>query len=611
VTFIAYLPSLGNGFINWDDNFYVTENAYLKNHDLRGLLTMNLGGNYHPLTMASLALNYSISGLDAGSYHWLNLLLHLANTALVFLFVRALTGGRLWTSVVTALFFGIHPMHVESVAWISERKDVLYGFFYLIALLTYLRYLDGGRWAWLLATLVAFVLSAASKPAAVVLPATLLLIDYFRRRRFDTRIFLEKVPFFAISFAVGILTVMAQRSVGAMAGATIWSLGQRFLFASLGTVMYLAKLLVPVHLSAVYPLPNTSGAPFGSEYYAAPVILAVFLLAIVILFRRSRPVLFGLGFFFINIVLVLQVVSVGAALMADRYTYLPYIGLFFALAWWLDEPVLRGWFPVKSILAGILILLVPFCLVETWKRCRIWKDPEVFWNDTIGKYPRRVVDAYYNRGNYRTRQGRQDEALADYSQALLLNDKIPRIWYNRGLLFAQMGRNDSAQVDFDHVVRLTPTNVDALNNRGAMKYRRGDFAGALADFNRVVEINPEYRDGYLNRAMVLYDMKEYERSVVDRKRGIELDPQKPGIDQEYGSLGETLQRLSRHPEAIDAFNRSISAAAGQNDRLAGHYLARSYSWVALRDRARALADAREAQRLGAKVDPAYLRSLGG
>ncbi len=610
VTFVVYIPCLGNGFINWDDNFYVTENAPMKNHDMGALLRMNLGGNYHPLTMLSLALNYKISGLDAGSYHWLNLLLHLANTALVFFFIRKLSGGRLWTSVVTALFFGIHPAHVESVAWISERKDVLYTFFYLIGLITYLSYLETRRWLWLLATLVAYALSAISKPAAVVFPLTLLAIDWFRRRPLNAPAFLEKAPFFAISLVVGILTFTGQKSVGAIAAPTLWDPAQRFLFACLGTVLYVTKLIFPVHLSAVYPLPNTSAPRFPDAYYAAPVILAVAIPAILLLFRRVRPVMFGLAFFFINIVLVLQLVTVGAALMADRYTYVPYIGLFFALAWWLDEPPGKGSF-VKPLLAWMFLLLVPFCLVQTWNRCHVWKDPETFWNDTIDKYPRKIVDAYYNRGNYRTRQGRYEEGLADYGEAIVLNPGIARLWYNRGLLLAQLGRNDAALADFDHVLQIDPAHVDALNNRGAMKYRKGDLTGAAADFTHILQINPKYRDAYLNRATVLLDARQYEQSAADRKRGIELGPNLPGVHQEYASLGETLQRLGRHREAIAEFDNAIRLAAGTADHLANYYLARSYSWSALHDKARALADLREAQRLGAKADPAYVRSLGG
>jgi len=611
VTFAAYLPSLRNGFINWDDNFYVTANPVMAHPTLHGLLTQNLGGNFHPLTMASLALNYMISGMDAASYHWVNLILHLANTALVFFFVRKLSGGRVWASLASALFFGIHPTHVESVAWISERKDVLYAFFYLIALLTYLRYLEKERWWWLLATWLLFVLSAASKPAAVVFPLTLFAIDFFRRRPLRAGSVLEKAPFLAVSASVGLLTFQAQRSVGAVADPKLWSPVQKLLFASMGTVMYVVKLFLPFHLSAVYPLPNTSAKRFETAFYVAPVILAVGLPAILYLGRRLRPVLFGIAFFFINIVLVLQLVTVGAALMADRYTYLPYIGLFFALTWWLDEPAESERARWKPIVAGVLLVLLPICLVQTWNRCRIWDNPETFWNDTIQKYPGKIVEAYYNRANYYGKLGRNEEALRDYDRALDLNSNVARIWYNKGLLLAQLDRSDSALVCFDRVLALDPRNVDALNNRGAMRYRKGNLAGAIADFTRILELNPRYRDGYLNRAVAYADGKEFEKSVADRRRGIEIDPANPENFEEYNLLGGGLERLGRHTEAIDAFNRAIADAPHGSPKIGPFYLARSYSWVALKDRVRALADAREALRLGAKVDPAYLRSLGG
>jgi protein O-mannosyl-transferase len=606
-TFIVYIPSLRNGFINWDDNFYVTENALIA-HPTAALLTTPLGGNHHPLTMLSLALNYKLSGLDAGSYHWLNLILHLANTALVFFFVQVLSGKRLWAAVVTAALFGIHPAHVESVAWISERKDVLYAFFYLIALLAYLRYLDTKRSPWLLATLLAYILSAASKPAAVVLPLSLLAIDYFRRRPFSAGVLLEKVPFFAVSVAVGLLTFVTQRSVGAVADPKLWSPVQRVLFAVTGTVLYVMKLFAPFHLSAVYPLPATEAARFGNEYYLAPVILAVLLPLVLYLGRKSRPVLFGIAFFFINIILVLQLVTVGAALMADRYTYIPYIGLVFALAWWLDDPERRV---ARPALAGLFLMLLPICAVQTWKRCAVWRDPETFWDDTIAKYPRRIVDAYYNRGAYYVRTGRTELGLADYEQGIALNSKVPRLWYNKGLLLAKVDSTDQALESFNRVLELDPNQVDALNNRGAMKYKKGDLPGAVADFTRVLELKPRYRDGYLNRGIAYHDMGRYEQSIADRRRGIELDPNNPLLDQELASLAETLQRANKNQEAIAELDKAIRAAtAAKNGRAGGYYLTRSYAWWALRDRARAAADAREAVRLGVKVDSAYLRALG-
>src|SRR2546426_1352573 len=286
VTFAVYVPSLDNDFTNWDDTQYVLDNHLLAHPSFKAVLTTPVGGNYHPLTIWSLALNYRLSGLNPASYHWLSLLLHLANTALVFLFIRRLSGGRLWTSVATSLFFGIHPMHVESVAWIAERKDVLYAFFYLVSLIAYLRYLDARKWGWLMASLLALILSAASKPAAVVLPLTLLAIDYYRGRALTLRVVLEKVPFFAVSLVGGLLTLQAQHTVGAMAYAHVWNPFQKLLFASYGTVMYIVKLFVPVSLSAIYPYPSLPVKRLGSEVYYALVAVAALLPTVLYLCRR-------------------------------------------------------------------------------------------------------------------------------------------------------------------------------------------------------------------------------------------------------------------------------------------------------------------------------------
>src|SRR6267378_2051890 len=245
LTFVVYVPCLDNDFV-WDDDLYVTQNPLLANPNVHVLLTTPVAGNYHPLTIGSLALNYRISGLHPSSYHWLSLLLHLANTALVFLFIRQLSKGRFWTTVVTSLFFGIHPMHVESVAWISGRKDVLYAFFYLIGMIAYLSYIDRRRHRWLGAALIAFVMSAASKPAAAVFPLVLVAIDFIRRRPFNFSVALEKAPFLAVAVIDGILTLDAQKGSGAI--ATVWSPFQKLLFAAYGMVMYVVRLFVPFRL---------------------------------------------------------------------------------------------------------------------------------------------------------------------------------------------------------------------------------------------------------------------------------------------------------------------------------------------------------------------------
>ncbi len=611
LTFLVYVPCLGNDFVNWDDPAYVVDNPLVVHPDARAVLTTPVAGNFHPLTIWSLALNYRLSGLDPISYHWLNLLLHLANTFLVFAFVRRLSRDRFWTTVVTALYFGIHPMHVESVAWIAERKDVLYAFFYLLSLIAYLRYLDGRRIAWLGAALAGFALSAASKPAAVVLPVTLLAIDYFRRRRFDLRLFLEKAPFFVVSLLTGLLSLQAQKATGAMADLRPWSPIQKILVGCYGTLQYLVKLFVPVRLSAIYPHPNVAGTGLGPEYYLGLGFVVVLLPVLVYFLRRNRAVLFGLAFFLINIVLVLQFFRVGGALMADRYTYVPYIGLFFALAWWLDERRESGAAVslAKPILAGILILLAPLSAVQTWRRCEVWRNGGTLWNDTIRKYPHQIYDAYLNRGWYNHRVARRlDAARRDFDEAIALNPAAFSAWLDKGLLLAETNQLDSAYVCFDRVIRLNPGVTDAWNNRGVIRLRRGDLAGAISDFSKTLELDPANRSALGNRASAYSLANDFGRALEDGRRAAALDPANP---ENHFQMGLALHGLRRDREAIAEYDAALRLTPGGDSRSGRYHLYRSYAWSALGDRRNALSDAQEAQRAGEAVDPAYLRGLGG
>jgi tetratricopeptide (TPR) repeat protein len=391
--------------------------------------------------------------------------------------------------------------------------------------------------------------------------------------------------------------------------AELWTPLQKVLFASVGTVMYVAKLFVPIHLAAVYPLPATSATHYATGYYVAPFVVLAGLIATLIVGQRLRPVLFGVAFFFINIILVLQLLSVGVALLAERYTYIPYIGLFFALAWWLDEPAGSPRARWNPAIAGICLVLVPLSLVQTWNRCHVFHDPETFWNDAIDKYPRKIVDGYYNRANYLVEHGRLEPALEDYNRALDLNAGVARIWYNKGVLLAKMDRVDSALVSFDHVIALDPKHLDALNNRGAMRYKKGDLEGAIADFSRILELNPRYREAYMNLAVAHADRKEYEKTVQDVQRGIALEPANPANEEEYGLLGQALQHLGRSREALPALDRAIGGSPPNASTLGLNYFYRSMAHASLGDREHALADVLEAQRHGTTVDPNYVRSL--
>jgi Tfp pilus assembly protein PilF len=604
ITFVAYLPSLDNAFTNWDDPQYVLENPLLPRGDLSEILRTPIGGNYHPLTVLSLAADYRRAGLDPAAYHVTNLALHVANTALVFVFVWMLTRGRRWAAAVTSLLFGIHPMHVESVAWISERKDVLYAFFFLLGLLAYLKYLDKPRLGWWVATSAAFLLSLASKPAAVVFPVTLLAMDAYRQRAWSPRWLIEKSPWFAMSIAMGLLTIGAQVESGALEQQA--DLGTRLFSAVYGFVMYLVKLVAPVHLSVIYPFPAAAPGQGPAAWLVAAMALAVVGIGVALyLLRARREVWFGFAFYSINVALVLQFVGVGRAVMADRYTYLPYVGLLLALTFPLDTPggsTLSGR-RAKHALAAALAVLASWCFLSTRARCDVWQNTETLWTDTIQKYPTQIADAYINRGFYYHRVvKRLDLARADYERATAVDPEAPSAWNNRGRLFAEEGQVDSAIACYDRAIAFRPQAADLWNNRGGQRLKKGDPAGAMADFSRAISLDPRFWDAFANRATARGMEGDYEGCIADCRRLIELQPNHGDLYLYYGLMGSAYRALGRQREAVAAFDRAITLAPAEEPRRGAYYLERSHAWGALGDRARELADLDAARRLGVVVD---------
>ncbi|MGB0932103.1 MAG: hypothetical protein ACPGVB_15070, partial [Chitinophagales bacterium] len=256
-TFITYIPALDNEFLNWDDPIYVTQNSLVLGdwsvEKLKGIFVEPVGGNYHPITVLSLALDHTIFGRSAFAFHTINILLHVINVVLLFLFIFLFTRGKPIVAFIVAILFGLHPMHVESVAWISERKDVLYVLFFLAGLITYLQYLFSKKSGYYFATLIFFVLSVFSKPAAVVFPIVLILIDMYLYKHWRPKMLVNKIVFLIISIVVGLLTIQAQDQANAF--TDIGTLSNRFFFACYGFNTYLAKLFVPIRLSALYPYP--------------------------------------------------------------------------------------------------------------------------------------------------------------------------------------------------------------------------------------------------------------------------------------------------------------------------------------------------------------------
>lgn len=328
ISFISYLPVLHNNFINWDDPEYIKNNPLVTAFDLKGIFSTFILGNYHPFTILVYSLEYHLFGLNPAGYHAVNLLFHLGNIILVFYAVFLLS-DKMTTALIASLLFGIHPLHVESIAWAAELKDVLYCMFFLSSYIFYLKYINGSQRRYYWYAILFFLASLLSKAMAVSLPLVFLLTDYFKGRKIDKKNLLEKAPFFLLSIIFGLIAIKAQKSFGYTELETVLTFPQRMVFAVYSFVNYLVKLVLPLDLSVFYAYPENESGIFIPGYFFLYVLS---FMAVVIYLaytqRFTRKVIFGLGFFTLTILMVLQLLPVGKAMMAERYSYIPSIGIF-------------------------------------------------------------------------------------------------------------------------------------------------------------------------------------------------------------------------------------------------------------------------------------------
>jgi len=517
ITAVCLSPTLKNGFVNWDDEYYVVKNALLRGPQWIGIFTRPVLSNYHPLTVLSLAANYAISGPKPWSYVLFSFLLHLANTLLVFWFAWLLSDKKRWVALFTALLFGIHPMHVESVAWISERKDVLYTLFFLLSLIAYWKYLQTNRSTGYWACFLLFVCSLLSKPAAIVLPLVLLLLDYWKERPFTRRLVLEKTPFFLVSGLFAVITLKLQ-SVTAMTSLDLYPFWVRLFFASYAIMVYLTRFFVPYPLSAFHPFPIP--AHLGWMIYLSPIFLLA-LISAIWHFRKNRLVVFGLLFFLINILLVLQLVPIGFTIVSERYTYVPYIGLAFLVTMIVTKNVNAKRFIPAA--AGAVVVFSAFGFMS-FKRTQVWKDSDSLWTDVINRYPNASLPrgdrAQFNFSRAimmePTQAGPLFQRVIDDCTVVINHEAGGRsMYYMRGVAFSNLKQYENALADFNACLSINRADNEALFQRGTLlvnHYKK--YAEALADFDRAIQISPLGRY-YLNRSICHYKLGELADAVAD------------------------------------------------------------------------------------------------
>jgi len=505
LSLLAIYKSAGYGFVNYDDDVYVYNNSSIRELKLSSLVSFFTGnvGQYPPLVMVVFSLLYHFFGLEPTAYHVTNVIFHFANTALVFLLASRLKPGIV-TASVAALLFGIHPLHIESVAWVTELKDVLYTFFFLAGLISYMNYRNNTvKTRYYIFTLLFFILSCLSKGMAVVFPVIIVLIDYYFEKSFSGIKWLDKLPFFVIAVFWGVLTISTQSEMGAV-GHENYFLPRQIIIATYGAMFYIVKMFVPINLAVFYPLPEGTGFSLPLVYYLsfAGIIALSF---IVYRFRKSAMLVFGFLFYLVNTALVLQIIPVGMAVTADRYFYLSSFGLFIILGAGF-EWMFNKYRKQKFILIPVAIVITFSLIMISNRQTSNWRNSISLWDNVLNSAntnPRYSV-AYLNRGNARSDAGDIDGALSDYSKAIELKTDKAEAYNNRGLIFAMKNDFEAAEVDFTKALSIYPDFASALNNRGNVRRALGDLTGAFDDYNTAIKCKPEYADAISNRGIVYF-----------------------------------------------------------------------------------------------------------
>jgi protein O-mannosyl-transferase len=582
--FIAFSGGFNNEFVNWDDQNYVYQNPMVKNPSGQWGTAWNshVALNYHPLTMTSLMINSALFGIEsARSYIVTNTIIHLLNVLFVFWFVLLLlknktkillpkAGKPLFVAFVTALLFAIHPMRVESVIWVSERKDVLYSFFFLAACINYLKYLDTEKnRKYLIYSFFLFLASCLSKGQAVVLPIVFLLLDYWRERKFERNIFVEKIPFLVLSLLFGLIAVSVQGGGNfggllhvegiagtAMNAAPKGSIFSNILYAGYGFMMYCYHLIIPFKLSSLYPY----RAPEEShpEYFLGLMIMLMVIGVGFFNYGRNKIITFGIGFFLITIALVLQLLQVGGAIMADRYTYLPYIGFFFIISIFLWNLFQKQGFQ-KNIAIGIISLFSILCIFLTRKQVETWQDSEALFSQRVKLEPD-DYRAYYNLGEVYMAKENPDGVITNFALA------IEKGWKE--------------------------TNTPWLNLAVAYEKNK-DYPKALENYNYMILKAPD-AEMYLGRGNVYLNAQQPEKALPDLEKAMSM-PKLKDKKMARGSLATAQLNTGKYKEALENYNIVIDKEGVKDN--SEYYYNRGVAKTKFGDNQGALADIKQCVKL--------------
>ncbi|HUV50212.1 MAG TPA: tetratricopeptide repeat protein, partial [Anaerolineae bacterium] len=525
--------------------------------------------NWHPITWLSHMLDYELYGLHPMGHHWTNLQFHIANTLLLFFILFKMTGA-LWRSAFVAALFALHPLHVESVAWVAERKDVLSTFFWLLTMLAYLRYVEKPALIRYFMILLFFVLGLMSKPMLVTLPFVLLLLDLWPLKRFQFennrlsqskgktcfnfkesfRLIVEKTPFFILVAISCILTFFAQKSDGALVPLGSLSLKTRIANALISYVSYAFQAIWPINLAVYYPHPLDT-LPVWQICGAALLIAGVFIGAIYLL-REYSYIAVGLFWYFGTLIPVIGLVQVSDQAMADRYTYMPLTGLFIIVAWGIPDLLVK-WHYRKIFLGISAVIILSALTVCTFFQTSHWKNTITLFENVV-KVTENNYKALNNLGVALIDKKKYDEALLYFVEALRINSQKPDARNNLANVLFLQGKPVEAISHYNEILKFNPKKPDAHNNLANVLSAQGKFDEAVSHYKEAIRINPEYADAHYNLANVLSDQGKLDEAVSHYKEAIEINPE---YAKAYYYLGNVLINQKKVKEAMFHFAEAI------------------------------------------------------
>jgi protein O-mannosyl-transferase len=593
-TFLLYFRVVGFEFVNWDDNAYVYQNKDITDlsiHSVWKFFSNSYLGMYQPLTMLSFALEYHFFGLNPSIFHATNMILHLLNVVLVFILIRKLTSDNL-SAFIVSLFFGIHPLHVESVAWISERKDVLYTTFYLLGLISYIHYLQVKKSGFWFLSILLFILSLLSKSAAVTFSLVIVLFYFYHQKeKFKLKSTLLIVwPFLVLSVFFGILSFYSQNTFKTPDISQInINLFNKVILAGFSYLTYIIYLVYPSLFSAVHPLPVQTG-------YFVPVICYVFFVITVIIFYLSYKyfrsgfksqlfydVLFGFLFFTFSIFLILYNPA-SHAVFADRYTYMPYIGLFFIISVITDYLISdSGKYSKLLRFFGVSIILILALMysVNTYSFIGNWENSSTLWNKTIANEPSTI--AYYNNAIVKKDQADLDGALKYYYKSISYNPNYYQAYINIAAIAIEREDYSSALICLNKVVNINPSFPITYYNRGLIFSKLNKIPESIIEFTSAINKDKNYGLAYYSRANAYASLNRFDKAYHDVQHCLQIEP------KDYQALtirGYILYKYNRLEEALTDLNKAIELKSdyllAYNNRALVYRSLHNYSY-ALRD----------------------------